>query len=224
MFGGRPLLRRFPAAHNPPMCYENLVRGKRWTYGPRSKYVSYPPAGRQQENFQAEHPPPFDFDRTNSHHRKQIRPLGGLPPVGQPSPPCRAHDYSAREECVIHSTARGGAIERVGGAGGDKTTASSCARTPCPSLSSAHRRAAGSCARDSRLTHHPRRHVPRHRIRRREHASLSMSPVRGGGVGVRSHARSARGFGRRWQCYGHASCRHYRPVVGTAWLGSRAGV
>ena len=60
-------------------------------------------------------------------------------------------------------------------------TASSCARSPCPSPPSAHRRTAGSCARDSRLTHHPRRPDPRHRIRRREHVSLSMSPVRGGG-------------------------------------------
>ena len=105
-----------------------------------------------------------------------------------------------------------------------RRTASSCARSPCPSPPSAHRRAAGSCARDSRLTHHPCRPAPRHRIRRREHASLSMSPVRGGGVGVRSRARSARGLGRRWQWQGRASCRQYRPDVGMEWLGSRAGL
>jgi hypothetical protein len=88
------------------MCYENMLRSKRWTCGPRTRYVSYPPAGRQQENSQAEHPPPFDFDRTNSHHRKQIQPLGRLPPMGQPSPPSRAIAFSAREGRVIHSTAR----------------------------------------------------------------------------------------------------------------------
>ena len=105
------------------MCYENMLRGKRWTYGPRTRYVPYPPAGRQPENSQAEHSPPFDFDRTNSHHRKQIRPLGGLQPAGQPSPLSRAHAYSAREWRVIRSTARGGAIESFGGAGGDALTA-----------------------------------------------------------------------------------------------------
>ncbi len=62
-----------------------------------------------------------------------------------------------------------------------RRTASCCARSPCPSPPSAHRCAAGSCARDSRLTHHPCRPAPRHCIRRREHAALSMSPVRGGG-------------------------------------------
>ena len=40
------------------MCYESMLRGKRWTYGPRTRYVPYPPAGRQQENSEAEHPPP----------------------------------------------------------------------------------------------------------------------------------------------------------------------
>ena len=43
--------------------------------------------------------------------------------MGQPSSPYRAHAHSAREERVIHSTARGEAIERVGGAGGDMPTA-----------------------------------------------------------------------------------------------------
>ena len=41
----------------------------------------------------------------------------------QPSPPSRAHAYSAGEGRVIHSTARGGARERIGGAGGDAPTA-----------------------------------------------------------------------------------------------------
>ena len=98
---------------------------------------------------------------------------------------------------AIHSTAPGGAIERVGGAQLAATcrrrTASSCARSPCPSPPSAHRRAAGSCARDSRLTHHPRRPAPRHRIRRWEHASLSMSPVCRGGELVSALARARRG-------------------------------
>ena len=51
-----------------------------------------------------------------------------------------------------------------------------------------------------------------------------MSLVRGGGVGVRSCACSARGLGRRWEWQGRARCRQYRPDVGTAWLGSRAGL
>jgi hypothetical protein len=74
-------------------------------------------------------------------------------------------------------------------------TASCCSRSPCPSPPSAHRRAAGSCARDSRLTHRPRCPAPRHCIHRREHASLSMSPVRGGGVElVSARARARRGI------------------------------
>ena len=82
------------------------------------------PTRRQVDNKKTHRPstPPFDFDRTDSHHRKQIRPLGGLSPAEQPSPPSRAHAYSAGEGRVVHSTARGGAIERIGGAGADAPT------------------------------------------------------------------------------------------------------
>ena len=71
-------------------------------------------------------------------------------------------------------------------------TASCCARLPGPSPLSAHRRAAVSCACDSRLTHHPHRPSPRHCIRCREHAALSMPPVRGGEL-VSALARARRG-------------------------------
>jgi hypothetical protein len=121
MFGGRPLLRRSPApaAHNHPMCYENMLRGQRWTYGPRTRYVTYPPAGRQQENSQAEHPSPFNFDRTYSHHRKQIRPLGGLPPTwGSPLLP-PAPMPIPRGEGASSIPRR----ERIGGAGAEALTA-----------------------------------------------------------------------------------------------------
>lgn len=112
-----------------------------------------------------------------------MRPLGGLPPAGQPSPPSRAHAYSAGEGRVVHSTARGGAIEHIGGAGADAPTGADgllLCSVALPLATLRHRRA-GSCARDSRLTHLPSRPAPRHRIRRREHASLSMSPVRARG-------------------------------------------
>ena len=107
MFGGA-LLRR--SSQRPTItpcamkaCYE--VRG-----GHTAPAQGMSPTRRQVDNKKTLRPstPPFDFDRTYSHHRKQMRPLGGLPPAGQPSPPSRAHAYSAGEGRVIHSTARGG--------------------------------------------------------------------------------------------------------------------
>ena len=82
-------------------CYE--VRG-----GHTAPAQGMSPTRRQVDNKKTLKPstPPFDFNRTNSHHRKQIQPLGGLPPAEQPYPPSRVHAYSAREGRVIHSTAR----------------------------------------------------------------------------------------------------------------------
>jgi len=176
-----------------------------------------------------------------------MRPLGGLPPAGQPSPPSRAHAYSAGEGRVVHSTARGGAIEHIGGAGADAPTGADgllLCSVALPLATLRHRRA-GSCARDSRLTHLPSGPAPRHRIRRREHASLSISPVltRGGagggswcplgvfggagrGRGAPAAGRTVRTSGRRGSGAGPAcgGRRAGRPRLGVwlAWDGRGA--
>ncbi len=96
--------------------------------------------------------------------------------MGQPSPPSRAHAYSAGKGRLIHSTA----------CGGDRAHRRHWRRRadvgrPLPVLGRLARRHPPASTRDSRLTHRHRRPASRHRIRRREHASLSMSPVRVGG-------------------------------------------
>jgi hypothetical protein len=94
--------------------------------------------------------------------------------------------------------------------------ASCCARLPCPSPPSAHQH-----ARVSRLTHRPRRPAPRHRIRHREHASLSMSPVRAGGELVSTLARARRGLGSAGRGRGAPAAGCDIQTVG--WSGSGAG-
>ena len=104
-----------------------------------------------------------------------------------------------------------------------RRTASSCARSPCPSPTSAHRRAAGSCERDSRLTHRLRRPAP---VTASAAGSIVEHVACARGELVSALARARRGVsgGTGWQGKGRASCRRWRPDGGPAWLGSRAGL
>ena len=144
-----------------------------------------------------------------------MRPLGGLPPTWgsprlppapMPIPPGKGASSTPRRE-------------RIGGAGADTPPTADGLLLCSVALSvafSAHRRAAGSCARDSRLTHHPPRPSPPHCIRRREHAALSMLPVRGGEL-VSALARARRGVS------GGADIGRGAPAAGSTPSGRRDG-
>ena len=111
-----------PAAHDHPMCYESMLRGKRWTYGPRTRYVPYPPAGRQQENSEADHPPhststaPTHIIASRCGRWEGCHQRGSplLPPAPMPMPPGKGASSTPR---------RAAAIERIGGACADAPTA-----------------------------------------------------------------------------------------------------